>query len=139
VVRPVRAVCAAAAWISRPVYKAHCSSWLARPVWAWDGTGRGRLSAAEGTRGGPGQTRVDLACRPEPLPRSVLSPAEVRSALEWKPWPVDPAIVDRVEISWPSDQRPSAEPPIIFEDRMPDAPAQLIFWQDTGGLLDMWV
>ncbi len=56
----------------------------------------------------------------------------------WQPWPIAPPAVDRHVIRWPSDDWPPATPPIRLEDRQPDAPVQILFWNEVGGLLDMW-
>jgi hypothetical protein len=58
---------------------------------------------------------------------------------EWHPWPEVAPLIDREVIRWPCDNWPPAQPRVVVEDRIPDAPAQTVLWRDIGGLLDMWV
>jgi len=145
VIRPVCAVSDAVGCIYRAVYEICRTSWLARPVWAWADAGPAHLACAQNTRGyshpapaGLLTNRVPLVPADRwllPLFCRATSFACLEPPRRWEPWPTEP-LVDRVDIHWPSDDWPAAEPVIVIEDSVPDPPVMV--WEQTGGLLDMW-
>lgn len=139
-----------------PVRAAACPAWricraIDSPLWCrrpWQthacraGAGWGHLSPSEGAIGGPGRWRSYLA-RPVwavrdnlAVPVSLLQPAHDRTRV-WQPWPTDSADSDRLEIHWPSDDRPELPPRPIDDDVVETRP-QVMWWRDVGGFLDMW-
>lgn len=139
-----QAYCARLIWGDRRCGALWLRSWIGMPLGlalhqeGLTALSRGLADTLQAVRAG--QAIGEHAPEPdEAAGQPAAGDSDADERVEWTPWPAHPPFADEVTRWWPSDDWPPSEPPVVVEDRIPDAPAEVIDWRATGSLLDFWI
>ncbi len=67
-----------------------------------------------------------------------LPPFSPESVEPWQPWPAHEPFADEITRWWPSNEYPPPQPPIVYEDRIPNRPPVIADWYALGGVVDAY-